>query len=255
MPIAFRLVHLWRIFIKTLGFASFGIGTLVLTVVVFPFIRLTNRNLANRDRRMRKAVKRSFAMLVGFLNAARTIRVQWQGKTADLLNSRGRILIANHPSLLDIVIIMAKVPNADCIVKSRLFQYPLVRSVVGSLFISNAVQGEALIRTCGDSLSAGHNLIIFPEGTRSDSEKLKGLKRGAARIALATGCDTIPVCIHSEDATGLRKGDRFFSFKKDGPIRYNLEVKDTVVTARFKDSPPAIAARRLTTEYNEAISS
>ena len=93
-------------------------------------------------------------------------------------------MLANHPSLIDVVVLISIIPNADCVVKAHLFKNPFLRGVVKNTgYISNA-DPEGLLVDCKKSLAAGNNLIIFPEGTRTKVGQAVKFQRGAANIAL-----------------------------------------------------------------------
>ena len=204
---------------KTLCFALFGIGSLILGSLLFPPVIFLFRKNRRSGRIMRRIISLAFSGFSLLMQVLGLVRVQWTGKLETAVSGGGKLVIANHPSLLDIVFIMSRLTNADCIVKGALFRFPLVRLVVRKLYISNELEGEEMLKACRDSLSAGNNLVIFPEGTRSRGPALNPVKRGAARIALYAECDTVPIRIESPDAIGLRKGDRFFSFNPEGPIQ------------------------------------
>ncbi len=83
--------------------------------------------------------------------------------------------------------IMAAAPAVQCVVKASLWNHPFFRLTVGGAgFIRNDLQPEALMQACADSLRAGQNLIIFPEGTRTVPGSPPRLQRGFANLAVRT---------------------------------------------------------------------
>lgn len=106
---------------------------------------------------------------------------------AKLARLSGVIVVANHPSLLDVVALMAFIPRAQCIIKNALWSHrflgPLMR-VAG--YIRNDLPPEELVEACRTALDQKRNLIIFPEGTRTvPGEKLR-FHRGFASLATLT---------------------------------------------------------------------
>ena len=249
-----KIIWVWRVLMKVFCFGIFGFGSFSLGILVFPLIFLLVRSEEKKDRIMRDLIRWAFAAFTLLMRSLGLITVQWSGQLENLNSRKGRIIIANHPSLIDIVILMSRIRNADCIVKQSLFRFPLVRHVVGKLYISNELVDLALIDAGVRSLNSGKTLVIFPEGTRSGVSGTVSIKRGAARIALNSGCESIPVRIETQDATGLRKGDRMFTFRKDSAIDFSLIVESPITVADFQDLSPAIGARRLTEVYLQAIS-
>jgi 1-acyl-sn-glycerol-3-phosphate acyltransferase len=86
--------------------------------------------------------------------------------------------------LIDVVVLISIIPNADCVVKAHLFTNPFLRRVFENTgYISNA-NPEGLLIDCKRSIAEGNNLIIFPEGTRTKPGQVIKFQRGAANIAL-----------------------------------------------------------------------
>ena len=103
-------------------------------------------------------------------------------------------MVANL-TLIDVVLLVAAMPQADCIVKSAAERHPLLRRLVkGAGYIPND-RPEPLIAAGTEALRQGRSLLLFPEGTRSPEGRLRAFRRGAARIALRSGSDLVPVVI------------------------------------------------------------
>ena len=100
---------------------------------------------------------------------------------------RPLILIANHPSLLDAVILLSKLPHATCIMKAglrrNLFFGPMTR-LAG--YISNDDPAR-LIRQACEELKNGSIVIIFPEGTRTTDSQVNSFGETSAFISMRSG--------------------------------------------------------------------
>ncbi len=107
-------------------------------------------------------------------------------QTDSLVELRGTVIVANHPSLMDAVFLLGLIPDSVCIIK-RSLQRNIALNPMSRLcgFIAND-GGPDLIREAGTVLSEGCNLIVFPEGTRSQG-RLNPFKPGFALIALRGG--------------------------------------------------------------------
>ncbi len=93
------------------------------------------------------------------------------------------IVIANHPSLLDAVILLASLPNATCVLKASLLNNPLFG--VGARmagYVSNADPRQMVADSCRE-LQDGAHFILFPEGGRTRDFPLSPL--GSACIVLS----------------------------------------------------------------------
>lgn len=93
------------------------------------------------------------------------------------------IVIANHPSLLDAVILLSKLPNAACVMKAVLRSNPLFASMARlSGYISNEDPMKLIKQSC-DELTLGRQLLIFPEGTRTITPPINPFGQMTALIA------------------------------------------------------------------------
>jgi 1-acyl-sn-glycerol-3-phosphate acyltransferase len=91
-------------------------------------------------------------------------------------------------------------------------------------FIRNDLDPDALLTACRQSLDDGHNLIIFPEGTRSRPGSPPQFRRGFANLAVMTGAPVQPIIITCEPAT-LLKGDPWWSIPGQKP-RFRITVDE-----------------------------
>ena len=154
--------------------------------------------------------------------------------------------MANHPTLIDTVFLMAFVKRADCIVKSALWRNPFTHGPVRAAgYVSND-SGVGLVEDCIKSLRSGSNLIIFPEGTRTPSDGSITLKRGAANIAIRGNFKVTPISIHCMPLM-LGKGVNWW---KVPPRRshFRIEVQEDIDVQPFiaKAGSEVLAARHLT---------
>jgi 1-acyl-sn-glycerol-3-phosphate acyltransferase len=162
-----------------------------------------------------------------------------------------RLVVANHPTLIDVIAIIACMPQADCVVKGAHWRNPLMRAIVrGADYIPNT-DGDGLVSTCVERLREGRSLLLFPEGTRSPEGRLGAFHRGAAHIALRSGCDVLPVTIRC-DPPAFTKGARWHDVP-DRIIELTVEVRDPFpVPERLPSLPETpLAARRMTVALRE----
>jgi 1-acyl-sn-glycerol-3-phosphate acyltransferase len=235
----------WRVFATALAFVCFGIGGMALWLVVFPLQALLLRRQERRQQAARTVVQAVFRLFVGFMRLLGLIRFEVHG--VEKLQRRGLLVLANHPTLIDVAFLIGLVPNASCVVKSTLADHPCTRGPVRATgYICNN-PGSDLLLACTNTLAAGSNLIIFPEGTRSRPGQALKMQRGAAQIALRGGLDITPVRIHCEPL-GLYKGQPWWAVAKR-PLRFTIEVGDDLRTAPVLEAAGGEhgrAARRLT---------
>ncbi len=231
----------WRALRTAAAFAIFGVGAVALVLAVLPLTRL----LASRggaELRAQQVIHRAFAVFVWIMTALGLIHVMWHGRRR-LQEGGSRVIVANHPTLIDVVVIIAVLPQADCVVKSAAWCNPFMRGILRAAGYMSNDGGEAILNGALARLRAGRRLLLFPEGTRSPQAGLGPFHRGAARVALASGCDIVPVVIRCEPPT-LTKSQRWFHVP-DRTVHITLDVHPPLSPQAYAEETGR-AARRMT---------
>ena len=226
-------------------FAVFGLGQLALAFAVFPLLMLFMRDEVRRGRLAKNIVHLSMRIFVKVMSL--TI-LDFEARHLERLDRPGLLVLANHPSLIDIVFLISFIRQADCIVKATLLDNPFTRyAILAGGFIRNT-GGPALVESCGRSLALGNALIIFPEGTRSDPDGLRELQRGAANIAVRNRRDITPVVIRAREHN-LGRHSRWWAAPKKR-MSFEFEVGEDIKIEPFLERKrEAPAAARELTEY------
>lgn len=240
-------------FMKIFAITVFGVGAVILAVFVFPFIRLFTLRRKDFGVVARAYVSHTFRVFLGFLNLLH-VSIRKVENEDDYRNIHSKIIIANHPSLLDFVYIMSLVPNSTCIVRGGLTKTPL-RGVIKQAYITNTTTFEDMCVECKKLTDMGCNVIIFPEGTRTPRHGKNNYKKGAARIALYCGCDVQPIFIGGSDKYGLGKHDPLWSYNHVEPYLYDFKKLPVISIDEYKDLSEPIAAKRLTDKMEEVLKS
>jgi 1-acyl-sn-glycerol-3-phosphate acyltransferase len=120
------------------------------------------------------------------------------------------VVVANHQSILDILLLSRMPREMKWVAKEELFRTPWVGWMLrmsGDIAIRRGDAesgGEALARAKA-YLARGMSVMIFPEGTRSARGTLLPFKSGAFRLAIEAGVPVLPVAVHGT-ARGMPKG-------------------------------------------------
>ena len=236
---------------KIIAIICFGLGAVLLAIFVFPFIRLFTLHKKDFGIIARAYVSHTFRVFLGNLNICKTSLLIVDDKEA-YRNIHGKIIIANHPSLLDFVYIMSLVPNSTCIVRGGLTHTPL-RWVIKQAYITNTTDFNDVLVECKKLTDKGCNVIVFPEGTRSPRVGRNNYKKGAARIALYCNCDVLPLFIGGSDKYGLGKFDPLWSYNHVEPYLYDIKMLPVISIEQFKGLSEPIAAKHLTEEMEKVI--
>ena len=100
-----------------------------------------------------------------------------------LRDEGGLIIVANHPSLLDALLLVAQLPRSACIMKASLLRNPFLGAGARLARYIRNDSAHGMIRLAVDDLRAGGQLVVFPEGTRTTQAPLNPFRAGVTLIA------------------------------------------------------------------------
>lgn len=125
-----------------------------------------------------------------FLLARRVIPLHTWYIQGDVRKIRSSVIVCNHLSYLDPLIMISLFKKQTTIVKARFFKFPIFGRMIDlSGYIPSSSGGGlgdmmiSRIDNISSYLKEGGNLFVFPEGTRSKTGRIGGLNRGAFKIA------------------------------------------------------------------------
>ncbi len=235
----------WRLIATGMAFTLFGLGGVLLRVIVFPLQSLWPSDAGTRRRRARATIHWAFRQFVRFMVRTGILRIQVIN--GDRLGTPGQMIIANHPSLLDVVFLIAQVSDANCIVKHSLANNRFTRGAVRSAgYVTNDESFDMFDRAA-QALRDGETLIVFPEGTRTPPDNMPQFHRGACAIALRGAQTITPVVIHMSPRS-LSKGEPWYRI----PYRrmnYKIDVGEPLNPARWASQYPQPIAGRKMNDY------
>ena len=118
----------------------------------------------------------------------------------------GSLLVANHISWLDIMVVHAVVPEARFVSKADVKAWPLVSRLVdsaGTLYLERERKRDALrvVHDMAAALRAGQTVAIFPEGTTSSGHGLLPFHANLLQAAIATSTPVQPVALRFSDSS------------------------------------------------------
>lgn len=237
-----QLNYLWRMAATGLGFASFGVGGVAIGTVIAPAVRLYTSDPKRRVELTQQVIRHGFHGFIESMTKLGVMTYSVEGLDK-LQNSQRELVIANHPTLIDVMLLIGLMPKANCVVKQALWQNPFTRGPVqNAAYILNA-GSEQFIQDCVQRLQQADaaSLIIFPEGTRTEkNQTLNDFQRGAANIALRAQVPIRPVVIRCSPST-LTKNEKWYHIPSEpfhiqinvlDPIRVEDILTDTTVTPK-----------------------
>ena len=214
--------RLLRIAAFGFGFLSFGIGALLASLVPWP------RSVAVAQAAMRRWTRR----YVRLLSALGAMRVEYP-ELPDSLRASPVIAIANHPTLLDVVVLFAWLPPITTVVKFSHFQGLIMGGLLRQCEHVTAPRGEtstdraATLEQMFGRVEQGRSLLIFPEGTRSPHGGLHPFNRGAFEVARRADVPIVPIVVRARPHV-LAKGQPWYDVG-DQILTYRIEILDPIV--------------------------
>jgi 1-acyl-sn-glycerol-3-phosphate acyltransferase len=192
-----------RVALGCVGYASYFLSKVVFVVLIFPvfalllpFPRVPQRFLQVVTHRYLGFFSRCWLPFIGVYRIAEIAgfdRVQ---------SRRPVILVANHRSLMDALLLIGLLPRTGALIKSRDTR-KVMNGLLARYFDLVSIDRhslESVSATLAKSrrlLGAGKNLLVFPEGTRARSGRLQHFNRLAFDLALAARVPVVPVILHT----------------------------------------------------------
>jgi 1-acyl-sn-glycerol-3-phosphate acyltransferase len=253
------LVSIARILLAAIASFLFWSGAAVLSWLLLPVVRLRGRGRWERARVCQSAVRRAFCLFHAFMHRTGLLDYDYRrvGALPAELAGRPFVMVANHPSLIDVTALAAAWDTTCVVAKQPLFRSLLVGRLLrycdhidggdGSAVAGAAVIDEALAR-----LKGGLPVLVFPEGTRSPagSTSLHPFKRGAFEIACRAGVPILPVLVRL-DRPILLKGQRWYQSAERRRVRLTVESLAPIAVPANSDS--AALARRVEAIFRKTL--
>ncbi|MFO1363706.1 MAG: lysophospholipid acyltransferase family protein [Burkholderiales bacterium] len=202
-----------------LALAVFGAGGLLYTAAgPILYLLLPRRVGSALGQRVMMALFRFFVGLLQRLGLARC-----DLRALDALRDGPPVIIApNHPTYLDALLIVSRLPNVVCIMKADVLDNVFLG---GGAKLAGYIPADApkeMIRAAAAALAAGRHVLFFPEGTRTARAPVNPLRSGFAAIARRAQAPVQAVIIEA-GSEYMRKGWpllRMPSF----PLRYRVRL-------------------------------
>lgn len=144
---------------------------------------------------------------------------------------RSAVVVCNHRSYLDPLLLISLFDRARTIVKPVFFTLPIFGWVIRTAgYIPATADGRFArimlerLEDMGDYLAGGGTLFVFPEGTRNKQAGVGALHRGALKIARQWQVPVYVLCLEQTDQV-FRPGKFLFSTAKPIDIRLHLAAR------------------------------
>jgi 1-acyl-sn-glycerol-3-phosphate acyltransferase len=179
--------------------------------------------------------------LYTWANPAWPVRISGREK---IRRDEAYVMVANHQSLLDILVLFRLFVHYKWVSKIENFRIPLIG---WNMRLNRYIQlrrGDRssvvkMLALCRETLAAGNSVMIFPEGTRSPDGRLRSFKSGAFVLAKATGRPILPIVVDGTASALPKRG-----FVLQGRHRIHITILDEIPPESFAaESPEELASR------------
>lgn len=244
-----RLRKVWQISSAAFCYFLFGLGALIVGIFFRLLSPLPFIPAAKRQHMIRWSVHKGCLTFIRIMRFFGLIRYTFDVDSMKQART-GHIVIANHPSLIDVVLLLAVNEQMCCFVKSTVWESIFTGAVVRQAgYIPN--NAEQVLPMAAAKLEAGENILIFPEGTRTKEDSVIRFKRGAANMAVAVNAAIMPIVIECHPRA-LKKGDKWYDIPPGGP-KFKLTSKNLITLEDCIDtSLPRPKQYRQLTSYLES---
>lgn len=176
---------------------------LILSIIVLPIEWLIGKiSKKAKDKSSRIIIKIVFRIFL-FTSGVKATVIGRENIPQD----KAVLYVGNHRGIFDIIATYPYLPGiSGYVAKKSLKKFPLFShwmSNIKCLFIDreDARQGLKTILLGIEYIKSGASLVIFPEGTRSKSDKeMLPFKDGSFKLATKTGCPIVPLAINNTSA-------------------------------------------------------
>ncbi len=194
---------LWNMLTSFLSFSYYALGSLFLTfigTVVLPIIPVSNKVKMKWFHQTMSGFFKSVVNLTG------SVKIKIHNKNKENFD-KPAVIIANHTSFLDTLSVGMLHPKMIFLVNDWVHNSPIFGKAVqkaGFYPVSKGIEnGIDHIKT---KLDQGYSIVVFPEGTRSETNKIKRFHKGAFYLADQFKLDILPILLQG-NSDSMPKSD------------------------------------------------
>ncbi len=153
------MIRFYRSIKVSIGFLVFGVGSFMLSFLIFPYIYLFVKKEL-RSEYFSSTIKRTWIFFINLLINMKIIKVNVDKNAFQQI--QGQVVVANHPTFIDIILLISLLPKSICLAKKDVLKNPLFRNIVNAIYIVNDIDIEQLKKNSDKFLKQGYNIVIFP---------------------------------------------------------------------------------------------
>ena len=191
-----------------------------------------------------------WASLYTWLNPAWRVHVEGREK---IRRDAAYVIVANHQSLLDILVLFRLFVHFKWVSKIENFRVPFIGWNMSLNRYIKLQRGsrESVARMmveCERALTEGNSIMMFPEGTRSRDGRLQPFKPGAFALAQLTQAAILPIVVEGTARALPKRG-----FVLQGRHEIRVRVLDEIPYASFAGRPVEVVSESVRDTFVAAL--
>ncbi len=230
-----KLISLIRSFLVLASFLIFGIGTIIMGYIIFPFNKLIHKSPQKLHKVYLSLINKSWYFFVRAMCFIRLIQLEIDDINK-IRNIKNSIIVSTHPSFIDGVILMALIPNTTCFVAERLAKNKITKNIVNSICLVSHRPLEELENNTKKMTDEGFNILIFPMGIRHRKNEYPKIRKGAALIAMHCKKNIVPIVMHT-DFDFLHINQPIYEAGSK-PVTYSIFTQNSIDVEKIMETFP-----------------
>jgi len=238
--------------VRRIGSVLFWAFLVVSSLLLFPVAVVIWAVTAPFDHRKRWLHQFTcfWASLYSWLNPVWRVRVEGREK---IRRDATYVMVANHQSLLDILVLFRLFAHFKWVSKIENFRVPCIgwnMSLNGYVKLRRGDKqsiGE-MMSACARTLDDGNSIMMFPEGTRSPDGRLRAFKHGAFTLAQGSGCPILPILVEGTAQALPKRG-----FVLQGRHAIRIRVLDEIPHEKLLGRPVEDVTREVWQLFADAL--
>lgn len=231
----FVLPRFLRAGLMAMLFFFFFVGSPIIALVIFPWLRLTSgQRFKDRSTHLLYLGMWFISRAARFLGV---VDLDLPGMPASVDRHKPYVLVSNHPTYIDMIVILGTFPELTCVTNGRWWKHwALGRLLRATNYLpgpgSGLPESDEMLDSMVSHLEAGHPLLVFPEGQRSLPDRLRRFRRGAVEAAVAANVPIVPLFM-GIDQPYLTKSVPLWR-PPARPLKYTFEWQEPIDPAAFE---------------------
>ncbi len=220
--------------VARIGSTVFWGSILFTSMILFPVAFVIWVATAIFDRRLRLLHQFTcfWASLYTWFNPVWRVVVEGREK---IRNNTTYVMVANHMSLLDILVLFRLFAHFKWVSKIENFRIPFVGWNMSLNRYIKLRRGDKesidrMMRACEQTLTEGNSIMMFPEGTRSEDGRLKDFKHGAFILAKTQRIPVLPIVIEGTSNALPKRG-----YVLRGRHQITVRILEEIPAESFRD--------------------